>query len=363
MTQSSTDSVLDLFEDQDAEAPIDTQSGSGGGGPRRTLPVDDDKRRRRRKLLALLLALLMLVVAAIAAWYLLTRKPLTQLPGTNLVVMPTYKTAIYDIVQPLGVAVTPDGSTVFATHGGAPAGVTMFDRDGRVLRELELPSESAMHVPVYLTIAPNGNVYVGDRAAGAIFIYAPNGDFIERYAPKDSTLVFSPLGVAVAEDGTVYVADVLSDKPADHRILVFAPDGTLAVTWGLGELNYPNQLVLNGGGLYVTDSNNGRLVVFDAQGQRHLLLATGAGAGDLGLPRGFGIDDRGRIFVADTTDHMVRMYTKGVQLTDPPEYVGSLGDQGMGDGQFNFPNGVDVDARARIYIADRENNRIQVWGF
>lgn len=180
MTQSSTDSVLDLFEDQDAEAPIDTQSGSGGGGPRRTLPVDDDKRRRRRKLLALLLALLMLVVAAIAAWYLLTRKPLTQLPGTNLVVMPTYKTAIYDIVQPLGVAVTPDGSTVFATHGGAPAGVTMFDRDGRVLRELELPSESAMHVPVYLTIAPNGNVYVGDRAAGAIYIYAPNGDFIER---------------------------------------------------------------------------------------------------------------------------------------------------------------------------------------
>lgn len=359
--RADTDSVLDLF-DSTTDEPTPAPAGPGGGGPSPALPVDD-RRRRRRKILAWLLAVLMLLVGALVAWYLLTRKPISQLPGTNFVAMPTYKTAFYGIEQPLGVAETPDGSTLFATHGGAKAGVTMFDRDGRTVRELDLPTEPAMHVPVYLTIAPNGNLYVGDRAAGQVYIYAPNGDYIERFIPQDDTVTFSPLGVAVAQDGTLYLADVSSDKPADHRILVFDPNGKLTHTWGQGELNYPNQMLLDGGGLYVTDSNNGRLLVFDAEGQRSTLLATGAGAGDLGLPRGVGIDDRGRVFVADTTDHMVRMYTRGAQLTDHPEFVGSMGDQGMGDGEFNFPNGLDVDARARIYIADRENNRIQVWGF
>ena len=50
-------------------------------------------------------------------------------------------------------------------------------------------------------------------------------------------------------------------------------------------------------------------------------------------------------------------------VTTPPTFVGSFGTLGVGDGQFNYPNGLAVDARARIYVTDRENNRVQVWGF
>jgi DNA-binding beta-propeller fold protein YncE len=309
------------------------------------------------------LALVMLVAGAVIAWYALNRKPLTELPGTRVVTLPTYKTSFYDIEAPLGVAVTPDGGTVFATHGGQTPGVTMFDRDGRHVRELDLPADGKYHVPVYLTVAPNGNLYVGDRIAGEVYIYGAGGDYIERFIPQDAGLTFSPLGLAVAKDGTLYVADVASDKPEEHRILVFDRNGLLVRTLGEGELNYPNELVLDGDALYATDGNNGRLIVFDAEGTRSTLVSTGVGSGDLGLPRGLGLDDRGRIFVVDSTDHMIRMYTKGAQLTDHPEFAGAIGDVGIDDGKFMFPNGLAVDARARIYITDRQNNRIQVWGF
>lgn len=359
----SEGSVLDIFEGEDVTPPT-APGGPGGGGPARALPDEDDSRNRRRKVLALVLAFLMLVVGALVAWYLLTRKPLSQLPGVNVVATPTYKTSFFGVDKPLGVAAAADGSRVFVTHGGTTPGVTMFDRDGRILRELELPAEPAYHVPVYLTVAPDGTLWVGDRAAGAIYTFTPEGDPLSTFTPKDETVFYSPLGIAVAQDGTLYVADVLSNEPAKHRILVFAADGTLLRTLGEGMLNYPNQLQVDAAGnLYVTDSNHARFVVYDTEGKQALLTGPGAGLGDLGLPRGFAIDDRDRLFVADTTDHQVRMYTLGDTLTAPPTFVAALGTQGVGDGQFNFPNGVAIDARARIYITDRENNRVQVWGF
>lgn len=359
------DSILDLFEPDHEPQPLPRDAGGGGGDA----PVPgggsgDGRRRRRLRILAGALAALLLAVAAIAGWYLLNRKPLTDLPGTNVAVMPTYKTSFYGVEQPLGVAVVPDGSAVFVTHGGATPGVTMFDRDGRVLRELEFPDDGAHHVPVYLTVAPDRTLYVGDRLAGAVYRFAADGSYLDRFQPQDAALEFSPLGVAVAADGAVYVADVKSDVPAEHRILHFDAAGKLVATLGAGELNYPNQLHLDAEGhLYATDSSNGRLVVFAPDGTRTTLIARGVGAGDLGLPRGLGVDDRGRIFVVDTTDHMVRMYLRGASAVDHPEFAGALGDAGIDDGQFQFPNGLDVDARSRIYIADRQNNRVQVWGF
>ena len=130
-----------------------------------------------------------------------------------------------------------------------------------------------------------------------------------------------------------------------------------------GQLSFPNGVVVDGqGNIEVSDSNNGRLVIFSPYGKMLTTITQGVGEGDLGLPRGAAVDDAGRLFVADTSDHQVRVYRID-ESKATPTYIGSFGDEGQIDGAFEYPNGVATDKRAHIYITDRENNRVQVWGY
>jgi DNA-binding beta-propeller fold protein YncE len=353
--QDSTVDLLELLDDMSAPPQSPTPAP----------PVDEGRRKRRRILLAVLVALLVLFVG-LFTWYLLNRKPLSELPGLSEARLPTYKTSFYDVDKPLGVAVSLDGSRVYATQSGATPTTVVYDRDGTTIGQLEPPATpKTFHVPVYVAVSPvTGDVYVGDRAAGKVYVYDQGGTYLSTVQPKGDVKEISPLGLAIGPDGTLYVADVLSATPADHRILVLAADGTLKKVLGKGQLNYPNAIVVGKSGeLYVSDSNNGRVVVIDGDGTVSTLVARGVGDGDLGLPRGLAIDDEGRMFVVDTTDHMVRLFTTGATPTDHPAYVGSFGDEGHDDGKFTFPNGLATDTRGRVYVADRENNRIEVWGY
>jgi hypothetical protein len=42
-------------------------------------------------------------------------------------------------------------------------------------------------------------------------------------------------------------------------------------------------------------------------------------------------------------------------------FIGTFGDEGIADGQFEYPNGIATDSRSTIYVTDRENGRVQVW--
>ena len=116
------------------------------------------------------------------------------------------------------------------------------------------------------------------------------------------------------------------------------------------------------GNIEVAERNNGRRVGFSPYGNVLSAMTPGVGEGDLGLPRGAAVDDAGRLFVADTADHQIRAYMISPSKATPT-YFGSFGEEGQLDGTFEYPNGVATDQRAHVYITDRENNRVQVWGY
>ena len=189
---------------------------------------------------------------------------------------------------------------------------------------------------------------------------------MRTFAPKGNLGgQWAPLGLAFAPDGTFYVTDVRGLTSKNHRVVVFGPGGTLIRSMGKpGQLNYPNGIVVDThGNIEVSDSNNGRLVVFNVAGKMLATISRGIGEGDLGLPRGAAVDDSGRLYVADTTDHMVRVFAIGTTTKPAPAFIASFGDEGQLDGKFEYPNGVATDKRAHVYITDRENNRVQVWGY
>ena len=323
------------------------------------------KDNRKKKIAALVI--LLLILAALFAWYLLNRKPLTELPGLSQTKLPHYQSSIYGATKPLGVAVTASGDRIYVTESDGDRVVRVYDRSGKQTGTLKpAASTGKAHLPMYVAINPKTqDVYVSDRFSSEIYVYDDAGKYLRAFAPKgDMGGKWNPLGLAFAPDGTLYATDVRGTTAKTHRVVAFGPDGTLLRSMGApGQLNFPNGIVVDAqGNIEVSDSNSGRLVVFGQYGKMLATISQGIGEGDLGLPRGAAVDDSGRLFVADTADHMVRVYT--IEDSKPtPTYVGSFGGEGQLDGTFEYPNGVATDKRAHIYVTDRENNRVQVWGY
>jgi DNA-binding beta-propeller fold protein YncE len=312
-----------------------------------------------------LLIILLLIFALLFAWYLFNRKPLAELPGLHQAKVPHYEFSIYGTAHPLGVAATPSGDRIYVTESDGKRVVRIYDRSGKQTGTLKPPSSSGVaHTPVYVAINPvTHDVYVSDRVTASVYVYDAKGTYLRTFAPRGNLGGgWAPLGLAFGPGGNLFVTDVSGQV---HRVLVFAPDGTLLASLGTGEkLTFPNGIAVDPrGNVEVSDSNNGRLVVFSPSGKVLAMIHRGVGEGDLGLPRGAAVDDSRRLYVVDTVDHMVRVYGVGSSKAETPKYIGSFGAEGQLDGQFEYPNGVAADARAHIYVTDRENNRVQVWGY
>jgi DNA-binding beta-propeller fold protein YncE len=329
-------------------------------------PETEEERKRRRKLILLLiLGLILIALLLFSAWYLLFRKPISEIiPPTENFAMPTYINAAYDIAKPLGVAVSPDGSRIYVTQGEGTRETLVLDGAGHELGTLAPPAQAETSVgQMFVAVDPGtGDVYATDRAAGQVRVYAADGTFKRNLEPPTELGAWQPLGITVDSKGNVFVADV---APPFTRVHEFGRDGAFVRDFGAeGQLNHPNGVAVDSKGyVYVSSAGNGVIRVFDPAGQPLAVVPRGPGSGDVALPRGVAIDDKDRVYVADSTGQHVQVYLALKDGGSSLEYVDSFGREGTGDGAFAFPNGVAVDARSRIYVADWNNDRVQLWSY
>lgn len=317
--------------------------------------------RKRRRIKIGLLILIALIVA-----YLLYRllSGSSSLPGISPE-LPSYDSSIYGVAQPMGVAVSPDGDRIYVTETGAQRLVRVFDSSGAPVGSLKPPGhkEGMWRLPVYVAVDPDSEeVYVSDRLREAVDVYDSEGAYVRSLRPEGAGKGANPLGLAFDEEGDLYMTDVGGDQKR-HRVLVFGDGDEPQQTIGEGTFWFPNGIALDSrGNIYVGDSNNGRLAIFDPDGKPLTSIQRGVGEGDLGLPRGVAVDGDDRLFVVDTTSHVVKIYETSGEA-EVPAYVGSFGAEGFADGTFQYPNGVAIGGDGRIYVTDRENNRVQIWTY
>ncbi len=171
----------------------------------------------------------------------------------------------------------------------------------------------------------------------------------------------SPSGLAVDRvNKRLYVADA-----ARHHILSYSTvDGTPVRTIGKrgsepGEFNFPTNLAVDAGGrLYVTDTLNFRIQIFDADGEFVTTFGTlGDAPGCLNRPKGIGVDSEGHIYVIDASFNNFQIFDE----RDSCCCLSARAD--ASPGEFFLPAGLYIDERDRIYVADQGNSRVQVFQY
>src|ERR1041385_885788 len=180
-----------------------------------------------------------------------------------------------------------------------------------------------------------------------------------------------PFGVAIADDGTIYVADA----GESNRIRKILPDGTVTTLAGGSEgfadgtgtsasFNSPSAIALGpDGNLYVADTGNNRIRKITSAGQ----VSTVAGDGHAGYvdgpaakaqfngPIGLTVSGGGDIYVADTYNDVIRMITTEGEV----KTIAGGGTPGFADGEqkvalFDTPSGI-IATDSSLIVADTGN--------
>ncbi len=317
-------------------------SPDGAAVPPELASEEPPVRRRRKLLLLLFLLLLLAALLGLAIWYLLFRQPIAMLPTIPVIpgeaVMPGYVTTIYGAQRPMDVAVNAAGDRIYIGETAGDNTARMFDAQGKELAKLLPPlSTGSDHVPIYLAVNPvTSEVYVSDRPKSTIYIYDAAGTYQRAFTPPAEAD-----GLAAARhDVRCERQPLCHGRRHDAEPRLGDRSGRQGPPHDRGErgLAFPNDVAVDAAGYtYVTDSNNGRLLVHGPDGVLRATVSRGTGTGKLGLPRGVAVDQGGRVYVVDTNGQMVMVYSQFTGRRRSTRLPGLLRDSGCREWHLRLP--------------------------
>ena len=241
----------------------------------------------------------------------------------------------------------------FALVGGAVPRVVFAD-------ELDLETLRGVKTllrPYDVAIAPDGTIYVANSGMYGIIRVSGGDAYVLGAGPGtgEGQLNF-PRGVCAADDDSVYVADT-----NNARLQVFDRDGNVTRVIGRpgyldGEFLRPQGLDVRGGLLAVADNRNQRVQIFDLERERldrqpvaiALAGGHGDGAGLMKLPADVAFDGADDVHAAVKMQNVVKVY--GTDGAFKRAY-------GESD-DLNGPEGICRGEGSSLYVADTGNGRI-----
>lgn len=299
------------------------------------------------------------------------------------------------IASPATPAVRPKvlpGGLIRTIAGSGPAGLLAIGQGG-FAGDGGAALLARFNFPEGLALGPDGTLFVADTGNNRIRKISPEG-IVTTYVgtqrggyngdgPADQVSLWNPCDIVLDAQGNLYIADT-----GNAIIRKVTPDGqviTIAGTprrHGYGGDNGPaTQALLNAprglgidpqGNLYIADTRNQRIRKVTPDG----LITTLAGTGKMGFsgdggpalqaqlrnPMDVAVDAQGNIFIADTHNFRIRKVTPDGLITT----ICGTGKTGFNgevvpalQALLGEPQGIALDSRGNLYIADSINFRIR----
>ena len=192
----------------------------------------------------------------------------------------------------------------------------------------QLPAGRTWGSTSAVDVAPNGNLWVAERCgantcAGSnlapVLEFDPSGKLLRSFGA--GVFIF-PHGFHVDREGNVWVTDAQGRDGKGHQAFKFSPEGKLLLTLGKAGV-------------------------------------AGAGNDELNQPSDVAVAPNGDIFVADGHDTGSNM--RIVKYSKDGKFIKAWGKPGTAPGEFNVPHGIAFDSKGRLFVADRANNRLQIF--
>lgn len=209
----------------------------------------------------------------------------------------------------------------------------------------------------------HGHVWVAERCGAnscagktddPILEFDASGKLLKSFG--GGMFVF-PHGLFVDKEDNIWVTDGQGKDGKGHQVFKFSPDGKILLTLGKAgvagqgqdEFNAPSAVVVAPNGeIFVADGHGGetnaRIVKFDKNGKFIKTFGTkGSGEGQLNVPHALAFDTKGRLFVADRGNNRIQVFDQDGKFLEVWT-------------QFSRPSGIFIDKKDNMYVADSESN-------
>jgi ABC-type Fe3+ transport system permease subunit/DNA-binding beta-propeller fold protein YncE len=211
--------------------------------------------------------------------------------------------------------------------------------------------------PRSLAVDAKDNLYVVDMT-GRLQKFSPTGAYLAAWQMPQTDLG-KPKGMALDGAGRIIVIE-----PHYSRLNHYSPEGKLLLQWGrhgtnTGQLAFPRAVAVNRRGeIFVSEYGAAeRIQLFSPDGARTLTSfgRLGDGPGELNRAEGLGVDRLDRLYVADSCNHRIQVFSPA------GKWLRSYGRAGKAKGQLSYPYDLRVDAAGCQFVCEFGNSRVQVF--